>query len=154
MVTVLVTIDTTSSYGIFTSTCFSVWVNVNSNATVGTSNITITNPDGGYCTVTNGFSAVHTPDVQSVTVSPGGSNIISAGLVGYTTMTVVGKGAYFESGLKVWFSTSSKGYPVDSNISTGTIGNFSASSFQLYGTSSFRQHAIYSNIRERVYSDK
>ena len=73
--------------------------------------------------------------LTSITVSPGGSYVISAGLVCYTTMTVVGERSIFPadrfSGFPGMVLNKFQRYPVDTNVSTGTLGTFSASSFQL-----------------------
>ena len=107
----------------------------------------------------NGFSVTHSPDVdQYNSTLPGGSYVISAGSVCYTTMTVVGKGAYFQKtgfhNFQVWFSTCSE------RVSSRYIYNdrhnrqFQCKFIPIVWYIRFRQHAIYSNIRERVYSDK
>ena len=104
----------TTAYTYYGPSSFTVTVKVDPNATVGGSIITITNPDGGYCTQSNYFSVAHSPDVDHISPS-----LISAG-VSFTTITVVGKGAYFESGFQFWFSTAATGEK-DTLISTGNL---------------------------------
>ena len=95
----------TTAYTYFGPSSFTITVKVDPNATLGGSVLTITNPDGGYCTQSGYFSVIHTPDVDHISPS-----IISAG-ISFTTVTVYGKGAYFEQGFQFWFSTSANGLP-------------------------------------------
>ncbi|MFH1958204.1 MAG: IPT/TIG domain-containing protein, partial [bacterium] len=83
-------------------------------ALIGKRNVTVTNPDGGYDTLESSFTVNSKPEVDELLPSP---CIKALGVKG-STLTVVGKGAYFQQGLEVWFSTSGvTGYEKATKIS-------------------------------------
>ncbi|MCP3683128.1 MAG: hypothetical protein GY861_10595, partial [bacterium] len=113
------------NYAGISNSSFTVTIDIDESATSGRRNITVTNPDLGYVTKVNYIEIIHSPDVDSVSPTSRAQGITGS------TITVLGDGPYFQSGLEVWFSTSSDPYPVDVKIDTGTIADFGASSFKL-----------------------
>ncbi|MFH1416049.1 MAG: hypothetical protein ABIH89_08225, partial [Elusimicrobiota bacterium] len=117
---------TVSDY-VYYASSFTVTIDVSDLAVSGLRNATITNPDGGKYTRESYFEVTRKPEVDYLL-----PNIRAQGVSG-STITVVGKGAFFQTGLEVWFSTDPTGYPADVSIDTGSIGNFSQSLFELQG---------------------
>ncbi|PIX14089.1 MAG: hypothetical protein COZ72_06860, partial [Elusimicrobia bacterium CG_4_8_14_3_um_filter_50_9] len=106
----------TTSYSFITSTAILVTVDVDDYAVTGFRDVTIYNPDEGYDTRESYLNVTNRPEVDYIT-----PDIRAVGVTG-STITVLGNGAYFQSGIEVWFSTSGvTGYPKEPRVGTGTI---------------------------------